>query len=162
MHVWHQGTSSTHSCMLAQMLQLEGQPADTSDFEGRSALMLACMAGHRDIALALLGAGADAGLRDRDGATPLLKAVRNGHDSTINLLRSCGAECAPPLVGSTCATPHLWYQTLHASLLNRLHATPRLLCGREHAPRRQCAMHHADVCKRCCCTWLPQSTIASL
>ena len=79
------------------MLQLEGQPADTSDFEGRSALMLACIAGHRDIALALLGAGADPNLKDRDGATPLLKAVRNGHDSTVNLLRSCGAECAPIL-----------------------------------------------------------------
>jgi ankyrin repeat protein len=76
------------------MLQYEGQLPDTSNFEGRTALMLACAHGHRDIALALLSAGADPNVKDREGATALLGAVRNGHDSTVSLLRSCGAECA--------------------------------------------------------------------
>ena len=79
----------------AQMLQLEGQPPDSCNYEGRTALMLAAAHGHRDAALALLGAGADPNARDREGACALLKAVRGGHDSTVSLLRSCGAECAP-------------------------------------------------------------------
>ena len=80
------------------MLQLEGQPPDSCNYEGRTALMLAAAHGHRDAALALLGAGADPNARDREGASALLKAVRNGHDSTVSLLRSCGAECAPSLL----------------------------------------------------------------
>lgn len=82
-----------HACV--QMLQHEGQPPDSSNFEGRTALMLAAMHGHRDVALALLGAGADPNVRDKEGSTALLKAVRNAHDSIVSLLRSCGAECAP-------------------------------------------------------------------
>lgn len=80
---------------LPQMLQHEGQPPDSCNFEGRTALMLAAMHGHRDVALALLGAGADPNARDKEGSTALLKAVRNGHDSIVSLLRSCGAECVP-------------------------------------------------------------------
>jgi ankyrin repeat protein len=74
------------------MLQHEGQAPDSCNFEGRTALMLAAMRGHRDIALALLGSGADPNVRDKEGSNALLMAVRYGHDSIVSLLRSCGAE----------------------------------------------------------------------
>lgn len=76
----------------AQMLQYEGYSPDCCNYEGRSALILAAMHGHRDITLALLGSGADPNAQDKEGATALLKAVKCGHDSIVSLLRSCGAE----------------------------------------------------------------------
>ena len=76
----------------AQMLQHEGHSPDCCNYEGRTALILAAMHGHRDIALALLGSGADPNAQDKEGATALLKAVKCGHDSIVSLLRSCGAE----------------------------------------------------------------------
>ncbi|KAK9901237.1 hypothetical protein WJX75_001780 [Coccomyxa subellipsoidea] len=93
-----------NSTKVRRMLQHEGQPPDSSNFEGRTALMLAAMHGHRDVALALLGAGADPNVRDKEGSTALLKAVRNGHDSIVSLLRSCGAELDLP---STEAAAHV-------------------------------------------------------
>jgi ankyrin repeat protein len=75
-----------------QMLQYEGHPPDCCNYEGRTGLILAAMHGHRDVALALLGSGADPNAQDKEGSTALLKAVRNGHDSIVSLLRSCGAE----------------------------------------------------------------------
>ncbi|CAL8470996.1 g10538 [Coccomyxa elongata] len=93
-----------NSTKVRRMLQHEGQPPDSSNFEGRTALMLAAMHGHRDVALALLGAGADPNVRDKEGSTALLKAVRNAHDSIVSLLRSCGAELDLP---STEAAAHL-------------------------------------------------------
>jgi ankyrin repeat protein len=42
----------------AQMLQ-QGMDVDSADYDGRTALMLACVKGHREVAVLLLGAGAD-------------------------------------------------------------------------------------------------------
>ena len=83
---------SAEECSILQMLQYEGHAPDSCNYEGRTALILAAMHGHREIALALLGSGADPNAQDKDGTTALLKAVKSGHDSIVSLLRSCGAE----------------------------------------------------------------------
>ena len=75
-----------------QMLQYEGHAPACCNSAPPTPLILAAMHGHRDIAMALLGSGADPNAQDKDGATALLKAVKNGHDSIVSLLRSCGAE----------------------------------------------------------------------
>src|SRR5688572_13909740 len=52
---------------------------DARDRRGRSALHEAALAGHLDIAAALLTAGADADARDLEGRSPFLEAARGGH-----------------------------------------------------------------------------------
>ncbi|MFC0676576.1 ankyrin repeat domain-containing protein [Lysobacter korlensis] len=56
------------------------------DTRGRSALHEAALAGHVEIANALLTAGADATVADAEGRTPLLEAARGGHLELLELL----------------------------------------------------------------------------
>jgi len=68
-----------------RLLEL-GFPVDTQDEQGASALLRACGAGHRDVATALLEAGADATLAARSGVTPLAAAVAARREALVALL----------------------------------------------------------------------------
>ena len=76
------------------MLQ-QGFAPDSSDYDGRTALMLASGKGHREVALMLLGANADPNLKDSLGGNALMEASKHGHDDIIELLQSKGAMCGP-------------------------------------------------------------------
>lgn len=62
------------------------------DARQRSALLVACHAGNRDVASALIEAGADRNGRDADGATPLLEAAAGGF---LEVLRALASDPAP-------------------------------------------------------------------
>lgn len=62
------------------------------DGSGRSALLVACHAGNREIADALVHAGADRNAHDHDSATPLLEASAGGF---LEVLRVLAAHPAP-------------------------------------------------------------------
>ncbi len=61
-------------------------PLDAKDRAGATPLCLAAAAGHVDVVAAFLRAGASAGLADAEGNTPLMHAVRNGHELTALVL----------------------------------------------------------------------------
>lgn len=71
---------------------------DARDRRGRSALHEAALAGHLDIAAALLAAGADADARDLEGRSPFLEAARGGHLEMLERLLAhlprAGADAA--------------------------------------------------------------------
>jgi ankyrin repeat protein len=58
----------------------------------RAPLHYAAEQGYRDVAVALLSAGAPATTYDRDGKTPLHLAAAGGHDGCVELLLSRGAD----------------------------------------------------------------------
>ena len=74
-----------------RLLEL-GFAVDTVDAHGASALLHACGAGHADIAVCLLDAGADPALATANGITPLAAAVAGGRESTLALLLERQAE----------------------------------------------------------------------
>nr|WP_246022989.1 ankyrin repeat domain-containing protein [Lysobacter terrigena] len=62
-----------------QLLLKHKARVDARDRSGRSALHVAAYAGHIEIVIALLEAGADASLADAQGRTPIMESVRGGH-----------------------------------------------------------------------------------
>ena len=68
-----------------------GIPANSSDYDLRTALHVAAAEGHEKIVEFLLVAQADPNSKDRWGGTPLQDALSNGHISTAHLLRAKGA-----------------------------------------------------------------------
>ncbi len=59
---------------------------DNTDKDGKTALMYACLSGHKDLVAMLLNAGADATNADVDGKTPLMVACRRGDKEIVELL----------------------------------------------------------------------------
>lgn len=68
-----------------RLLEL-GFALDSQDEQGASALLHACGAGHREVAVALLEAGADATVAARSGVTPLAAAVAARREALVALL----------------------------------------------------------------------------
>jgi len=65
----------------------DGMAADTADNHGNSALMIACARGRREVARALLGAGADAGHKNQYGLGPRQWAAwAHNRDEIVSLL----------------------------------------------------------------------------
>jgi ankyrin repeat protein len=59
---------------------------------GQTAVLCACMGGHTDVVVLLLGAGADAALPGTNGLTPLMYAAEGGHVGVVQALvtHGCG------------------------------------------------------------------------
>ncbi|MCW8806925.1 MAG: ankyrin repeat domain-containing protein [Rhodanobacter sp.] len=68
-----------------RLLEL-GFAVDAGDEQGASALVRACGAGHREIAVCLLAAGADPAQPARSGVTPLAAAVAARREPLVRLL----------------------------------------------------------------------------
>lgn len=67
----------------------------------RTALMLACVRGHRDVVELLLSAGADARLDDNLGRCALLEACYHGHDTLIDVLLRHGVRLSASYIGGS-------------------------------------------------------------
>lgn len=57
------------------------------DAFGKTALWWACYKGHDEVVMLLLEAGADPGLTDKYGVTPMAIATKHGHEDCIDLLK---------------------------------------------------------------------------
>jgi hypothetical protein len=71
---------------LVRLLTRHKADLNARDRLGRSALHSAALAGHAELAEALLAAGADVDARDSHGITPLMEAVRAGHNRVLQRL----------------------------------------------------------------------------
>lgn len=69
-----------------QLLLKHKARIDARDARGRAALHEATLAGHLDIVIALLSAGADPNVADGHGRTPLLEAARGAHPAVLERL----------------------------------------------------------------------------
>ena len=75
----------TSACVLRPPHRPNSAPA------GRTALHLACAKGATEVVELLLVAGADPGLRDALGNSPLLEAAKAGQDRCVDVLLKRGA-----------------------------------------------------------------------
>ena len=64
---------------------------NAADYDGRTALELACAKGHSEVVALLLGAGANPNQLDNLGSCALLEACKSGQDEIIGLLLRHGA-----------------------------------------------------------------------
>ena len=72
---------------LEQLLKADPMVAMATNADGRSALHLAALFDHADVAALLLKRGAPKSIRDKDGQTPLDLALRAGHQAVAGLLK---------------------------------------------------------------------------
>ncbi|KAK6794848.1 hypothetical protein RDI58_008301 [Solanum bulbocastanum] len=75
---------------LSRLIGAGAEPNKT-DYDGRSPLHLAASKGHGDITVFLIQREVEINARDKFGYTPLLEAVKNGHDHVASLLMEAGA-----------------------------------------------------------------------
>ncbi|MEG3194080.1 ankyrin repeat domain-containing protein, partial [Lysobacter sp. D1-1-M9] len=80
------------------LLKFKAKAGATSE-TGRTALHEASLAGHVDIATALLSAGADVATPDGAGATPVHEAARAGHSRVLELLLEAEGARVPGVAG---------------------------------------------------------------
>jgi ankyrin repeat protein/CRP-like cAMP-binding protein len=77
---------------IREMLFNQGCDPNMSDYDQRTALMLAASRGFRDVISVLLSAGAIPNSEDTFGGTALLEACKHGHDDVIDVLVKAGAQ----------------------------------------------------------------------
>jgi ankyrin repeat protein len=83
-HASHQGHADVVALLLAHGC---GDIDRQDDNNSGVALHYACDGGHTGVVRALLGAGADPHVVDREGYTPLAQAVRIGHQECVAVLQ---------------------------------------------------------------------------
>ena len=66
---------------------------DTTDYDGRTALMIAAGRGNEEAVALLLRHGANPNIIDSCKGSAMWDACRGGHDACIELLREHGARC---------------------------------------------------------------------
>ncbi|KAF5827675.1 hypothetical protein DUNSADRAFT_262 [Dunaliella salina] len=89
----------------ALLAEGRGRDASATDYDNRSALMLACRQNHEDTVEMLLKAGADTSTVDTMGFTALYEAVLKGNDTCISHLLKYNAKLGvePRIIG-----PHIF------------------------------------------------------
>lgn len=78
--------------VLAKLLKSTATAVNSADYDGRTALMLACAEGHVASIELLLVNGADVNARDRWGSTPLWEAVTHAREKVVQMLLPHKAE----------------------------------------------------------------------
>lgn len=81
------GDTQTLSVMCDQ-----GFDPNSSDYDSRTALMVASMKGNPEAVKKLLECGADPNMVDMNGSTALYEAARMGHEGIMRVLLDCGAS----------------------------------------------------------------------
>ena len=89
---------------VARLLLEAGAKKEYSDHDGRTALMLASLAGNWKIASLLLDAGAETHAADRYASTALMLASESGHFEVVRLLMNAGADACCDPEGMTALT----------------------------------------------------------
>ena len=84
--------ASRNDTATLQLMCENGFDPNNSDYDNRTALMVAAMKGADDAVRLLLQFGASANMTDVHGTTALLEAVKNGHEEIVSLLKESGAE----------------------------------------------------------------------
>jgi len=74
----------------------QGAQLHMSDYDGRTALHIACCEGHVDVVKHLLDLGAPVHVRDRYGDTPLDDALTFRRAAVVSMLRQTGAHLNMP------------------------------------------------------------------
>jgi len=74
----------------------QGAQLSMADYDGRTALHIACCEGHVDAVRYLLDLGAPVHVRDRYGDTPLDEAVMFHRPGVVQMLRQTGAHLTIP------------------------------------------------------------------
>lgn len=69
-----------------------GVPVDSADYDSRCALHLASCSGNETLVRSLLEKKADVNCKDRFKGTPLMDAVRHGHQNVQKILREAGGH----------------------------------------------------------------------
>ncbi|KAH9605867.1 hypothetical protein KSS87_001491 [Heliosperma pusillum] len=88
---------------LKSFIRAGADPKNT-DYDGRSPLHLAASRGHENIVQFLIEERVDINGLDNMGTTPLLEAIKNGHDKVAALLQNKGATMDVKNVGSVLCT----------------------------------------------------------
>ena len=77
---------------MVRFLLEAGAAVDARDNDGKTPLMVAALAGHKEIAEILVAAGADIDAKNSFGWTPLMEAYFEGHAEVVAYLRGLGAN----------------------------------------------------------------------
>ena len=88
------GAVAEREISVVLLLLESGIDIETKDEDGSSALHLACLEGHFEIARILLGAGANPNAKDNIGDTPLVLASLHGHGWIVQILLEYGADAS--------------------------------------------------------------------
>ena len=97
-----QATTLGADTAVRRLLELDF-PVDARDTQGATALLHACGAGHRDVAITLIEAGADVAASAHNGMTPLAAAVAARREALVALLLERGAVVDQRLPGDATA-----------------------------------------------------------
>eukprot|EP01112_Ceratiomyxa_fruticulosa_P002692 TRINITY_DN1286_c0_g1_i2.p1 TRINITY_DN1286_c0_g1~~TRINITY_DN1286_c0_g1_i2.p1 ORF type:complete len:607 (+),score=115.69 TRINITY_DN1286_c0_g1_i2:182-2002(+) len=74
------------------LIEVQGVNPNEGDYDGRTALHLACEEGHMDVVKYFISKGVDMNAPDRWGATPLRGAISYNRRDIANLLKDAGAS----------------------------------------------------------------------
>jgi len=87
----HNAASSNNFSKVKELLE-KGADVNEKDGRGRTALLLAAVAGHKDVAELLISHGADVNLSNDYGWTPLHFAASRGHEDVAKIIIDNKAE----------------------------------------------------------------------
>lgn len=85
------GTPDQTLRLVSYLIENEAE-VNHQDFKGRTALILACQRGLKDVVPILLNAGADLELRDSHQWTAIFHAIDCNHIEIVEILKAAGAE----------------------------------------------------------------------
>ncbi len=96
------GFTALHAAAYANAVEIAerllGKGADVNDQQnkaGGTALSVASEEGHAGVVKVLIDRGADLEAGERNGYTPLTRALWRGHKEVVALLQKSGAKCQP-------------------------------------------------------------------
>ena len=111
------------------LIKADKSTVNQTDFDGKSALILASLYGHNEIVRLLLKNGSNPNMTDNDGRSSLMAASQNGYTETVDLLLDAGAD------------PNLVYKSGQSALTSasyRGHSEVVKLLLAHHADYRHC------------------------
>ncbi len=91
----HAAAYAGHADIVALLLEQGFDVNDASNNAGVTALVIAAEENHPDVASLLIEHGADVELKNKNGQTPLTRALWRQNGKVVTILQASGAECQP-------------------------------------------------------------------